>query len=101
MCRSAFQNASASSSRREPLKPLHISQPEGPSFTLDGNLLQWQNWSLRIGFNHREGMTLHTVRYRDGDRDRSVAHRMSFAEMIVPYRDSFAGPLPAHGVRYR
>ena len=78
--------------RREPLKPLHITQPEGPSFTLDGNLLRWQNWSLRIGFNHREGMTLHTVRYRDGDRDRSIAHRMSFAEMIVPYRD----PSPDH-----
>ena len=72
----------------EPLKPLLITQPEGPSFTLDGNLLQWQNWSLRVGFNYREGMTLHTVRYRDGDRERSVAHRMSFAEMIVPYRDS-------------
>jgi primary-amine oxidase len=77
---------------REPLRPLHISQPEGPSFTLDGNLLRWQNWSLRVGFNHREGMTLHTVRYRDGERDRSVAHRMSFAEMIVPYRD----PSPDH-----
>ena len=76
-----------SASRREPLKSLHITQPDGPSFTLDGNLLQWQNWSLRVGFNYREGMTLHTVRYRDGDRVRSVAHRMSFAEMIVPYRD--------------
>ncbi|OBB16602.1 tyramine oxidase [Mycolicibacterium setense] len=75
-------------SHREPLKPLNITQPEGPSFTLDGNLLQWQNWSLRIGFNHREGMTLHTVRYRDGEVNRSVAHRMSFAEMVVPYRDS-------------
>ncbi|MEV3904639.1 primary-amine oxidase [Mycobacterium sp. NPDC050551] len=74
--------------RREPLAPLHITQPEGTSFRLDGNLLQWQNWSLRIGFNHREGMTLHTVSYRDGDRDRSVAHRLSFAEMVVPYRDS-------------
>lgn len=72
---------------REPLKPLEITQPEGPSFTLDGNLLQWQNWSLRVGFNHREGMTLHTVGYRDGDRVRSIAHRMSFAEMMVPYRD--------------
>ncbi|ORA35608.1 primary-amine oxidase [Mycobacterium aquaticum] len=74
-------------STREPLKPLNITQPEGPSFTLDGNLLKWQNWSLRVGFNHREGMTLHTVRYRDGDTERSVAHRMSFAEMVVPYRD--------------
>ncbi|WP_454790608.1 primary-amine oxidase [Mycolicibacterium lutetiense] len=77
-----------SASRREPLKPLDITQPDGPSFTLDGNLLQWQNWSLRVGFNHREGMTLHTVRYRDGGVNRSVAHRMSFAEMVVPYRDS-------------
>jgi primary-amine oxidase len=74
-------------SRREPLKPLHITQPDGPSFTLDGNLLAWQNWSLRVGFNYREGMTLHTVRYQDGDANRSIAHRMSFAEMVVPYRD--------------
>lgn len=73
--------------QREPLKPLEITQPEGPSFTLDGNLLRWQNWSVRIGFNHREGMTLHQVSYRDGDRERTVAHRMSFAEMMVPYRD--------------
>lgn len=77
-----------SSWRREPLKPLNITQPDGPSFTLDGNLLQWQNWSLRVGFNHREGMTLHSLRYRDGEANRSVAHRMSFAEMVVPYRDS-------------
>jgi primary-amine oxidase len=77
-------------SRREPLKPLHVTQPDGPSFTLDGNLLTWQNWSLRVGFNYREGMTLHTVRYQDGDRSRSVAHRMSPAEMVVPYRDSSA-----------
>ncbi len=80
------------SARREPLKPLHITQPEGPSFSVEGNLVRWQHWSLRIGFNHREGMTLHTVRYCDGDRDRSIAHRMSFAEMIVPYRD----PSPDH-----
>jgi primary-amine oxidase len=77
-------------SRREPLKPLHVTQPDGPSFSMDGNLLTWQKWSLRIGFNYREGMTLHTVRYQDGDRSRSVAHRMSFAEMVVPYRDSSA-----------
>jgi primary-amine oxidase len=78
--------------RRDPLKPLHITQPDGPSFTLDGNLLEWQNWSLRVGFNYREGMTLHSVNYRDGDRTRSIAHRLSFAEMVVPYRD----PSPDH-----
>jgi primary-amine oxidase len=68
---------------RDDLKPLEVTQPEGVSFTLDGNELRWQKWSLRVGFNHREGMVLHTVGY-DG---RSVAHRLSFAEMVVPYRD--------------
>ena len=65
---------------RADLKPLEVVQPEGVSFTLDGNALRWQKWSLRVGFNHREGMVLHTVGY-DG---RSVAHRLSFAEMVVP-----------------
>lgn len=74
-------------STREPLKPLDITQPEGPSFTLTGNRLQWQNWSLRVGFNHREGMTLHAITYNDNGKVRKIAHRLSFAEMMVPYRD--------------
>jgi len=68
--------------------PLEISQPEGVGFTLEGHLLSWQNWELRIGFNHREGLVLHQVGYRDAGRLRSVAHRLSFAEMVVPYRDA-------------
>ena len=75
----------------EPLRevaPLQVSQPEGVSFTLDGRLLRWQDWELRIGFNYREGLVLHTVGFHDGGRLRPVAHRMSFAEMIVPYRDA-------------
>jgi primary-amine oxidase len=72
---------------RDDVKPLEVIQPDGVSFTLDGNLLHWQKWSLRVGFNHREGMVLHTVGYDDGGRTRPVAHRLSFAEMVVPYRD--------------
>jgi primary-amine oxidase len=68
--------------------PLQITQPDGVAFTLDGRLLCWQNWELRVGFNHREGLVLHTVGFRDGGRLRPVAHRLSFAEMIVPYRDA-------------
>lgn len=74
-------------SRRPPLKPLDIVQSDGPSFTVDGNLVQWQNWSFRVGFNYREGMTLHNVGYTDGGRLRPIATRLSFAEMVVPYRD--------------
>ena len=72
------------------VKPLHVSQPEGVSFTLEGRLLRWQKWQLRLGFNHREGLVLHTVGFRDGGRVRPVAHRLSFAELFVPYRDATA-----------
>jgi primary-amine oxidase len=77
---------------REDVRPLRITQPEGPSFTLDGHLLRWQRWSMRLGFNYREGLVIHTLGYRDGGRVRSVAHRLSFAEMVIPYRD----PTPEH-----
>lgn len=36
---------------------------------------------MRVGFNSREGLTLHDVRY-DG---RSLFYRLSLAEMFVPY----------------
>jgi primary-amine oxidase len=74
------------------VKALRVSQPDGVSFTLEGRLLCWQNWELRLGFNHREGLVLHTVGLRDAGRLRPVAHRLSFAEMVVPYRD----PTPDH-----
>lgn len=67
---------------RKDLKPLHVVQPEGPSFTvIDGNSVSWQKWRFRVGFSHREGMTVHDVRY-DG---RPVFYRLSVSEMTVPY----------------
>ena len=78
---------------RTDLKPLEITQPEGPSFTVDGNLIQWQKWSLRIGFDPYEGLTIHEVTYNDGGRDRSILHRASVTEMVVPYGD----PSPQQG----
>jgi primary-amine oxidase len=70
------------------VSPLVVSQPDGVSFRLGGRVLSWQNWRMRIGFNHREGLVLHEVGFHDAGRLRPVAHRLSFAEMIVPYRDT-------------
>ncbi|QJW93613.1 primary-amine oxidase [Frigoriglobus tundricola] len=75
---------------RRDVKPLAITQPEGPGFTLDGNCITWQKWSLVIGFNAREGLTLHHIRYRDRGRDRSILYRASLTEMVVPYADPSA-----------
>ncbi|KAG1658854.1 hypothetical protein FOA52_008811 [Chlamydomonas sp. UWO 241] len=72
---------------RTDLKPLHVTQPAGPSFTVEGNLVSWQKWKVRIGFNPREGLVLHQVGYEDHGRVRPVLHRMSLVEMAVPYGD--------------
>jgi primary-amine oxidase len=77
---------------RDDLRPLEIAQPEGVSFEVEGNSLEWQRWSMRLGFNPREGLVIHTLGYEEEGRVRPVAHRMSFAEMVVPYRD----PTPDH-----
>ena len=72
---------------RTDLKPIHITQPDGPSFTVDGNLIRWQKWALRITFDPYEGLVLHQVSYTDGGRERSILHRASISEMVVPYGD--------------
>ncbi|TDC93502.1 primary-amine oxidase [Saccharopolyspora aridisoli] len=69
--------------QRTTLKPIEISQPDGPSFTVDGHQVQWEGWDLRIGFNEREGLTLHQIALND----RPIAYRASIAEMAVPYAD--------------
>lgn len=73
--------------KRQDIKPLDITQPEGPSFAVDGYTVKWQNWSFTIGFNAREGLTLHHLRYNDRGKDRSVLYRASLTEMVVPYGD--------------
>lgn len=71
-------------SLRTDLKPYNVIQPDGPSFTIEQtNLVKWQKWRFRVGFNPREGMVLHDLSY-DG---RSVFYRLSMSEMCVPYGD--------------
>ncbi|MHA6764136.1 primary-amine oxidase [Streptacidiphilus sp. PAMC 29251] len=82
-----YNRAEVSGPARTGLKPIEITQPEGPSFTLDGNLLEWQNWSLRVGFDAREGLTLHQIAYDEGGRRRPIIYRASVPEMVVPYGD--------------
>ncbi|WP_232663356.1 primary-amine oxidase [Pseudonocardia sp. TRM90224] len=74
--------------RRDGVRPIEITQPEGPSFTVDGHAVRWQSWELRIGFTPREGLVLHQVAYAG----RPVLYRASLAEMYVPYGD----PAPTH-----
>ncbi|WP_214367008.1 primary-amine oxidase [Pseudonocardia sp. H11422] len=72
---------------RDDITDLQIHQPDGPSFTVDGQRIRWQKWDFRYGFTVREGLVLHDVGYTDGGERRSVLHRASMAEMVVPYGD--------------
>ncbi|KAB1644757.1 primary-amine oxidase [Gulosibacter chungangensis] len=72
---------------RTSLKPIDITMPEGPSFSVNGNEVQWENWKLHVGFNAREGLVLSNISWRDGDEDRPVITRASVPEMVVPYGD--------------
>ena len=74
--------------RRKDLMPLEITQPAGPSFHVDGAEVTWQKWKMRIGFNQREGLVLHQVRYDDDGEERPILYRGSVPEMVVPYGDT-------------
>ena len=71
------------------LKPLEILQKQGPSFIIDDNHISWENWSIRFGFNAREGLLLHQISYYDKQQDklRDIISRLSVSEMIVCYGD--------------
>jgi primary-amine oxidase len=68
---------------RRDVKPLRVTQPEGPSFTVKGRNISWQKWTFHLGWNLREGPVLNNVTY-DG---RSLFYRISMSEMTVPYGD--------------
>jgi primary-amine oxidase len=62
-------------------KPIEITQPSGTSFTLTGNHVAWEGWTLRYSVHPVTGPVIHNVTYRG----RSIAHRLSISEMVVPY----------------
>lgn len=74
---------------RPGLKPLEVVQPEGPSFTVTGQRIDWQGWSVRVGFSHREGLVLHDLAFAAaGKAPRQVIRRAAVNEMYVPYFDT-------------
>jgi primary-amine oxidase len=80
---------------RDDVRPIEITQSEGPSFTVDGHAVSWQKWRLRVGYSPREGLVLHQVGYEDKGRLRPVVYRASLSEMYIPYAD----PAPTHRIK--
>jgi primary-amine oxidase len=82
-----YHDPQAVGPHRTTQRPIEITQPDGPSFQVDDNVVTWENWSLRLGYDMREGLTLHQIGFTDGGRTRPIVYRASVAEMVVPYGD--------------
>lgn len=73
---------------REGVKPIEITQSQGPSFTIgEDGTLSWLGWNLQVGFDQREGLVFHNITIDDEGTARPVIYRASIAEMMVPYGD--------------
>ncbi len=73
--------------KRQDLKPIDITQPEGPSFEVDGYHVKWHDWEVQVGFSQRDGLVLYDIGYHDKGELRPIIKRASMAEMVVPYGD--------------
>ena len=64
-----------------------MSQPQGVSFHMNGNELEWAGLKMHVGFNYREGLVLSNVRILGPyeNRQRKIFNRLSVVEMFVPY----------------
>jgi primary-amine oxidase len=69
------------------LKPIKVVQPEGASFKIKGQSVEWFKWKFRFSLDPLQGLQLFHITYNDGVKDRSIMYKISLAEMVVPYGD--------------
>lgn len=74
-------DADSQSELRDEPKKIDITQPEGPGYIIEGNLISWEGWELRASVNPDEGPVLHQVSLNG----RSILHRAALSDMVVPY----------------
>ena len=74
--------------RKEVPSPLAIEQPQGPSFRLNGQSVNWQKWNFHFRVDRRVGLVVSNVGYRDGDTLRSILYEGSLSELFMSYMDA-------------
>ena len=86
--RSNYCNSAAECMDTQRMKPITITQPDGPSWHIEEGHVKWMGWDLQVGFSAREGITLNCMSFCG----RPLLHKMCIAELVVPYGD----PRPPH-----
>ncbi|OMO61209.1 Copper amine oxidase [Corchorus capsularis] len=71
------------------LKRITVVQPDGPSFTIDGNRVRWANWDFHLSFDARVGPIISSASIYDIEKGkfRRVMYRGFVSELFVPYMD--------------
>ena len=81
-------HATPHSKPREVRGPIHVSQPLGPGFELDGYQVSWQKWRFHVRPDDRAGLVVSLARYVDDDGgERQVLYEGHLSEVFVPYMD--------------
>lgn len=76
--------------KMQPLNPISIEQPQGPSFTIeDGHIVRWANWIFHLKADQRAGMVICKAMVQDSETGefRSVMYKGFASELFVPYMD--------------
>ena len=68
-------------------KPIVVSQPGGPSFTIKDGEVSWQHWHFRFRIDPRQGPVVNMASLESQGKRRSVLYEGSLSEMYVPYMD--------------
>ena len=70
---------------REIKTPITVVQPLGPSFTLHGQSVSWENWRFHFRVDPRRGLVVSLVKWADDASERAVMYQGSISELFVPY----------------
>lgn len=68
---------------RTDLQDLEITQPDGPSFKVDGYHVSWQGYEFSVSMHPVNGLVLHQLSLQS----RPLLYRAALSEMVVPYGD--------------
>jgi primary-amine oxidase len=61
-----------------------------PGVSAGRNVVSWQNWAFRYGFNLREGLVLYQVAFNDAGTSRPILYRAAVADVMTAYGDPSA-----------
>ena len=84
---STSRGSSPTCALRDDIKPIEITQPEGVRSPSTATSSRGSAGRCGSASTRARAWSSTRVGYEDDGRVRPIAHRLSFAEMVVPYRD--------------